>query len=135
PAVDPSLHPLGATPVDRGVVFRVWAPHAESVDVIGTWNDFESSRDPLAPGGEGVWQGWVEAAREGHEYRFEIRREGRVYRRIDPRAREVTHSIGNGVVTSDRFDWGDDEFVMPPHNRLVIYELHAPTFSAAEEGG
>ena len=34
-------HPgMGAIPHDAGVAFRVWAPHAEAVSVIGTFNDW-----------------------------------------------------------------------------------------------
>lgn len=133
-AIDPSSFPLGATPADRGVVFRVWAPHADSVSAVGDWNDWQGARDSLDRGEAGVWQGWIEAASAGDEYRFEIRRGGSCFLRIDPRAREVTNSVGNGVVRSTHFDWGDENFAMPPHNRLVIYELHAPTFSAGGEG-
>jgi 1,4-alpha-glucan branching enzyme len=48
--------------------------------------------------------------------------------RIDPYAREVTNSVGNGVVHQPHFDWGDDQFQCPPWNELVIYEMHVGTF-------
>jgi 1,4-alpha-glucan branching enzyme len=49
--------------------------------------------------------------------------------RIDPYAREVTNSIGNGVIADPAFDLGDDHFTMAPWNELVIYELHIGTFN------
>lgn len=46
----------------------------------------------------------------------------------DPRAREVTNSVGNGIVHDPNFDWQDDDFPMPSWNKLVIYETHIGTF-------
>lgn len=44
---------MGAIPLEKGVAFRVWAPHAEGVAVMGTFNDFEAARHPLASEGNG----------------------------------------------------------------------------------
>ena len=49
--------------------------------------------------------------------------------RIDPYAREVTDSAGNGVIhDASAFDWGPGAFRMAPRDELVIYELHIGTF-------
>ncbi len=51
--------------------------------------------------------------------------------RIDPRARAVTNSSGNGLVYDrDAFDWQGDSFACPPHDQLVIYETHIGSFMA-----
>ena len=55
--------------------------------------------------------------------------------RIDPYARKVTSSIGNGVIyDAEAFDWGDDNFQMANGNQLVIYEMHIGTFNVNKEG-
>ena len=36
---------MGAIPNAKGVTFRVWAPHAEKVYVIGSFNDWSRSRN------------------------------------------------------------------------------------------
>jgi len=49
--------------------------------------------------------------------------------RIDPYARQVTNSVGNGVIYDPAsYDWEGDNFQLPPHNELVIYELHIGSF-------
>ena len=49
--------------------------------------------------------------------------------KIDPYAREVTNSVGNGVVHDPNFDWGEAFHTTPPWNEWVIYELHVGTFN------
>lgn len=125
---------MGAIILEKGVAFRVWAPHAESVSVTGTFNDFDENAHPLGSEGNGYWYGEAENARAGDQYRFVLKNGGETLSRIDPYAREVTNSVGNGVIYEDGFDWGDDNFVMPPWNELVIYELHIGTFARRDDG-
>jgi len=125
---------MGAIPLEKGAAFRVWAPHAESVAVVGQFNDFDETRDPMRSEGNGYWYAEVESAKPGDEYKFAIRNGDQHLVRIDPYARQVTNSVGNGVIYRDEFDWGDDNFQVPPWNELVIYELHIGTFARGEEG-
>ena len=46
---------MGAIPLERGVAFRVWAPHAGAVSVAGSFNDFDGSRHPLRAEENGCW--------------------------------------------------------------------------------
>lgn len=127
---------MGATPYNGGVAFRVWAPHAAAVSVIGSFNDWSENAHPLAPEGSGYWSIDVSEAALGTEYRFALTTsDGNVLSRNDPYAREVTSSVGNSVVCSPDFDWGDADFRMPPWNELVIYGLHVGTFNDAPGGG
>src|SRR5690242_16086603 len=120
---------LGAMPDGEKTAFRVWAPHARRVVVIGSFNGWDAGRDPMEPEGEGYWYAEVAGARPGHEYRYLLETPGGALSRIDPYAREVTDSAGNGVIHDPTaFDWGPDEFRMPPRDGLVIYELHIGTF-------
>ncbi len=86
---------MGAIPFDGGVTFRVWAPHAEAVSVVGPFNDWDPARDPLAAEDGGTWSLDVAGAADGDEYRFSIRTPEGVLSRIDPRARRLTSSVGN----------------------------------------
>src|SRR3954469_24244929 len=113
---------MGAVPFVGGTMFRVWAPHAERVNVIGTWNDWDAGRDALArdPSDYGTWSGDVPGAVAGHEYRFVIGTPGGDLHRIDPRAPRLTNSVGNAIIHDpDAFDWGDARFEPPPWNDLV----------------
>jgi 1,4-alpha-glucan branching enzyme len=126
---------MGAILFDKGVTFRVWAPHADAVSVVGSFNDWDPARDPMAPEDGGTWSVDAAGAADGDEYRFSIRTGDRELSRIDPRARRLTSSVGNGIVyAAGTFEWGDAEFRTPDWNDLVIYELHVGTFSPGMQG-
>ena len=128
------LHPgMGAIVHEKGVAFRVWAPHSERVFVLGDFNEWNESKHPLTTENNGYWYGDIAEAKVGNEYRFLIVNGEQKISRIDPYAREVTSSIGNGVIFDQAFDWGDDTFKLPSRNKLVIYELHIGSFRRRKE--
>ncbi|TWU00640.1 1,4-alpha-glucan branching enzyme GlgB [Botrimarina colliarenosi] len=135
PAVDISTQPLGATIVDGGVVFRVWAPHAEKVAVVGDFNRWAETASPLAASKGGVWEAFIENATAGQEYKFAIWNGGQKLERIDPYAREVTNSVGNAVIHNPDFDWEGDDFEPSDRNRLIVYEMHVGTFNRKDGEG
>ena len=120
---------MGAMAHGGGIAFRVWAPYAKAVSVVGGFNDFQPTVNPMAHEAEGFWYADVASAKVGQEYRFWLDTETGPVTRIDPYAREVTNSIGNAVIADPHFDWGDDHFEIPNWNELVIYELHIGTFN------
>ncbi|HEX7242826.1 MAG TPA: alpha-amylase family glycosyl hydrolase [Longimicrobiaceae bacterium] len=129
----PSPHPgMGAVLHPGGVSFRVWAPNAAAVRVVGSFNGWREDRAvPLAPEGNGSWSADVPGVEAGTEYKLLLRTPGGEWLwRNDPWARDVTQSNGNCVVVDPSFDWGDDSgYRTPPWNELVIYELHVGTFN------
>jgi 1,4-alpha-glucan branching enzyme len=126
---------MGATAGKDGTTFRVWAPHAENVSVTGTFNDWSKTSTPLTKAVDGYWSGAALNAKIGDEYRYLIHGANGILSRIDPYARKVTNSAGNGVIYDpNAFDWGDDDFHMATGNELVIYELHVGTFNVKEPG-
>lgn len=142
PQQDPAEKQLGMGCLQhaKGVAFRVWAPHADSVAVVGDFNDWDDTRHSLTHEEQGYW--YIDLAHTdtpieiGQEYRYTITNGDQKLSRVDPYAREVTNSIGNGVVHDPHFDWQGDDFQAPTLNEMVIYELHVGTFHAdLSDGG
>ena len=131
-AVKASGHRLGAVLMkdNEGKItatsFRVWAPHAKSLSVIGTFNRWRPEQDKMEfDKASGVWSVAVSDARPGDEYMFLIN--GELERR-DPRGREVSKSGKSVVHDPAAFNW---QGTMPPASKpgdLVIYQLHPGTF-------
>ncbi len=125
---------MGATPHESGVAFRVWAPHADAVYVVGSFNDWSTDKHPMEREGDGYWYADISSAAIGNEYRYRIVSGDKQLLRLDPYARQVTSSVGNAVVYDPNFDWEGDDFHLPPVNELVIYEMHLGTFHDKEDG-
>lgn len=134
-SAETSIRGMGSIPHARGVFFRVWAPNARRVSVIGSFNDWDGARHPLRAEENGNWSADVAEARAGDEYRFLLSTPSGEFSRVDPYAREVTGSAGNAVVHDPAFDWQGDDFKIAPWNELVIYELHIGTFNDREAVG
>ncbi len=130
PAHQAPVAGMGAVPHAGGVTFRVWAPHANAVAVLGEFNAWKGDQNPLHPEADGYWATNVAAARPGQQYKYQLTNGHNTFQRNDPYAREVTNSAGNSVVHDPHFDWEGDAFQMPAWNDLVMYELHVGTFNA-----
>lgn len=96
---------VGAIPYAGGTTFRVWAPNATSVSVAGTFNSWSATAHPLSSEGTGYWSRDVAGAAEGQEYKFVINTSTTQLWKNDPRARQVTSSVGNSIIRGDTFDW------------------------------
>lgn len=111
----------------------VWAPNADAAEVeFFDGVDDEGRASAMEPAEGGWW--WVDCdAAAGTEYLVHLRAGDTELTRIDPRARQVTNSVGRAVLTADPADheWHDDGFVARPVNEWVIYEIHPGTFAGS----
>ena len=127
----PSTHSgVGAIPYSGGTTFRVWAPNASYVNVVGTFNGWSSISKPLGSEGNGWWSRDVSAAVAGHEYRYVIN--GSIWK-TDPRAKDVVNSTDNGIIVNMIYSW--TPFTPPAWNEMIIYEMHIGTYNDTAGGG
>lgn len=131
---------MGSTVFDGGTAFRVWAPFAKQVYVALYEDENQDNDKPqrlveLASEENGYWSGDVEGIKPGQLYRYQLTNNwDQVLWKIDPYAKDVTSSVGKGIVSRSDFEWTDDNFRMPDYNSLVIYELHLGTFNDTPNG-
>jgi len=126
---------MGTVLYPGGVAFRVWAPFASSVFAAGTFNQWSATANPFASEGGGYWSVEVPEAKIGDEYQFVIHNDAQELWRKNPYASEVVNSSGNAIIHDPNFDWTGDDFVMPPRNELVIYEMHVGSFNDSANAG
>ncbi len=123
---------LGAHPGEGGTWFRVWAPHARSVHVIGECNAWDPERDPLAPEAGGLWSGLIASASPGQMYKYRlVGADGGVLDKADPCAAATeVHPGTASVVTNLSYQWGDAAWLQARPQQtttrapMSIYELH-----------
>lgn len=131
----PSVHAgLGANVYDdgrgdTGTGFRVWAPFAKSVRLSGDFNNWSIQTNRMASEGNGYWSldARVDA---GTAYKYVVEHQsGALVQKNDPRARQVSNSVGHSIVVDpDSYTWNDAGYGTPGWNELVIYEMHLGTF-------
>ena len=115
--------PIGAEPRADGAHFRVWAPNAGSVDVVGDGD----AAAPLTPEAGGYFSG-VAPIGAGARYRYRLDG-GTTY--PDPASRrqpEGPHGPSE-VVDPDAFRWSDAGWCGVRRAGQVIYEMHVGTFT------
>ncbi len=126
---------MGSIVHANGVAFRLWAPNAQAVYVKGDFNHWSDKDNPLEQEENGYWYTNINSAHPGQEYKFLIINGEQKLEKIDPYARKVINSTGNGVIYDpSEFDWQNDNFSIPDHNELVIYEMHIGSFYSREDG-
>ena len=91
---------MGAIPYPGGVTFRVWSMFADSVSVVGDFNNWSPTATPLArDGSSNYWSVDVHGAVVGQAYKFYLpyaEKSGRNPSRMDPYARSIKQdSNGN----------------------------------------
>jgi maltooligosyltrehalose trehalohydrolase len=117
---------LGASVVPGAVVFRVWAPRCQSVDVVVDGRAVER----LVPRESGLFEAKLEGVAEGVRYKYRL--DGTRFR-PDPVSRFQPEGIHGPSVVVDpsRFVWTDPEFAGHAPGELVFYEIHVGTFTPA----
>ncbi|HZO93711.1 MAG TPA: 1,4-alpha-glucan branching protein GlgB [Candidatus Baltobacteraceae bacterium] len=67
---------LGAHPMvvdgSPGVAFAVWAPNASRVAVVGDFNGWDGTLNPMRRGAAGVWEVFVAGVPLGTRYKYEL---------------------------------------------------------------
>ena len=123
---------MGALVLKKGVAFRVWAPNADKVFVMGSFNKWDEMQHPMESEENGYWYAQVDRASPGDEYKFVIFNQDQKLVRNDPYARQLVNSQGNSLIVDPGFDWEGDTFNLSSWNELVIYEIHVGTFNAPQ---
>jgi len=117
---------FGALYTRRATVFRLYAPHAESVSVVGEFNDWKPT--PMFKEGN-YFKISVATAKPGHRYKFQVTHDGKTFLKADPRAMQVD-AKGNSVIADHwKYEWKTTDYQRPPHNKVVLYELHVSSFA------
>jgi 1,4-alpha-glucan branching enzyme len=125
---------MGAIPHEDATSFRVWAPNASAVSVVGEFNNWDADADPLDCEEGGMWSRVVQGAAPGHQYQFEITNGDQRFRKNDAYAREIHAKSAFSVIYSDAFNWKSSNYSLSNWNELVIYELHVGSFAAGPHG-
>jgi 1,4-alpha-glucan branching enzyme len=138
---------LGAhagTDGDReGTWFAVWAPNAESVALIGDFNDWDKRADPMAQRAtSGIWELFVPDVAPGARYKYHVVSRYRGYRadKADPFAFYAEMAPRRASLVWDlEYDWQDAGWMLARGEKqeiaapISIYEIHLGSWRRVPE--
>jgi 1,4-alpha-glucan branching enzyme len=118
-----------------GALFRVWAPNAKAVSVIGTFNDWHKTSHPMnSLGGSGIWETFIPGIKQGTLYKYAIvSNQNDFYtEKADPYgiAAEIRPATASKVWQLDQTKWNDEQWMAKRHQHnnykapISIYEVH-----------
>ena len=127
-------------------VFRVWAPHAEAVFIVGDFSDWNTGVPMSRITENGIWEGYAENCVFGDfsSYKFRIISGGREFYKSDPYAFhfETPPATASKFYDIEGFEWQDEGWMKQRKKAmknlssipLNIYELHALSWKTKEDG-
>ena len=129
---------LGAHMVDdegqEGVYFAVWAPNAKSVSVVGEFNDWDRTRNPMTRAEYiGIYTCFVPGVKEGMMYKFCIETiTGEYDMKADPYANyaELRPGTASRITNIENLKWTDSSWMAARekwnHKKepMSVYEVH-----------
>ena len=128
-----------------GAVFRVWAPHAKAVAVVGDFNSWVPGEHTMHKVTDGIWELFIPGIKEYDIYKYCITTASdELIYKSDPYAfhTETRPSNGSKVYDIEGYAWGDDHWTKESAKRDVInspmsiYEMQAGSWKMkdAENG-
>ncbi len=127
---------------DGGAHFAVWAPSAREVSVVGDFNGWDVTANPMFPTGSGIWKAHVPTVHQGNTYKYVITTgAGNRIEKADPVAflAEVPPKSASVVWNLD-YEWGDESWMTTRGSRqahdapIAIYELHSGSWQRGANG-
>ena len=137
---------FGAHPEERrgrkGWVFRVWAPHAKAVSVVGDFNNWNQKANKLSRKGE-IWEGFIADLAAYTTYKYCITgADGEIRMKADPYGfhTETRPGTASKLYDISGFRWSDAAFRKkfaqnPVYSApLNIYEVHLGSWKKRDNG-
>ncbi len=129
----------------KGVHFAVWAPNAEEVSLIGSFNDWNPSIHKMTPlGSSGIWSIFIPGLTTGHLYKYQIksRINGNIRIKTDPYGFYFEERPRTATIIYDinKYHWNDQQWMEarrktdPLRKPMNTYEVHLGSWMRKPDG-
>ena len=138
---------MGAHPFvqdgEQGYLFRVYAPEAANVSVMGEFNGWNRDVDYMTRDEQGIWEKFIPNIQEYTAYKYSVwAKSGDVFDKSDPYGFHFETRPGNATKAYDisGYEWGDDSWLqwrknhLPYSSPINIYECHLGSWKMHEDG-
>lgn len=123
-------------------VFRVWAPHAKAVSVVGDFNQWNSDCNPMSKISDSVWETEIAGLKVFDSYKYAIKssRDEIVFK-ADPYALHAETAPANASkLYTSNYKWKDSKWLeerqsfVPYDSPINIYEMHLGSWKKHSDG-
>lgn len=135
---------FGVHKVDKDTyAFRVWAPHAAAVSVVGDFNNWDSTCHNCLPVSPGIWEAVIQGVNVYDCYKYCIKtKSGKTLMKADPYAvhQETRPGTGSKVYELANYKWHDQNWYKESRSSNIldkpvnIYEVHFGSWKQHEDG-
>ena len=128
---------------EEGYLFRLWAPNAARVSVVGDFCGWDAGAFPMARSEHGLWERFIPGLKQFDAYKYAVTSaRGKTVLKADPYAFHAETRPGTASKLYDLPDyrWGDGAWragrASAPVDRspLNIYEVHLGSWRRRENG-
>lgn len=131
--IDNAYEYFGSFKSGNGVEFRVWAPNASCVSVVGDFNNWDQNADIMENTGDGIFRLKLENVKEYDNYKYAIKSGNNTVIKSDPYGRhfETSPNTASKVYFGTGYKWQDGEWMSSNALKNIyespvnIYEVHA----------
>ena len=135
---------LGCHTENGGAWFRVWAPNAKEISVVGDFNGWNADAHKLSKiEDSSIWEVFVESVKEFDNYKYQIlTADDRVIFKADPFAfhSETYGATASKVYDLKEFDWTDKDYQKKKTSEnhfekpMNIYEVNFSSWKRNPDG-
>ena len=133
---------FGSFLIGDSTVFRVWAPNAAAVSVVGDFNNWDGNANPMKRSDGGIWETKIKGLKKFDTYKYAVTAsDGMTCFKSDPYARHYETAPANASkIYSSEYVWKDEKWLAAQKNKNIyespvnIYEVHTGSWRRFEEG-
>lgn len=128
----------------NGVIFRVWAPGAKSVSVVGDFNNWDKNENCMERiPNSGIWELFIPGLKQFDSYKYAVYgAKGELHLKADPYAfhSETRPGTASKIYELDGFEWNDSDYLKQRAKKNIykspvnIYEVHAGSWRKYADG-
>lgn len=134
---------MGAHTYGNETVFRVWAPNAQDVSVVGDFNGWDHNAHHMVRiSNDGIYEGIISGLKCFDNYKYSIlSADGQRYLRADPYAfhSETRPATSSKLYDIEGYEWNDKKWCDERQKKNIydspvnIYEVHAASWRRFED--
>lgn len=124
-----------------GFIFRVWAPNARALSVVGQFNNWNNKANTMQLVANGVWETFVPNVKQYDIYKYCVTGKDGVERlKSDPYASHYeTRPSNASKIFESSYKWNDDSWQTSKSKKIIykspmnVYEVHLGSWQKYEE--